>query len=104
MCVSCDAQKTRRSDECDGRLQLRWLDAVSRMRERGQFSPLVSRFMFAFSLLGRLRCGLFGCSGKRTFGRPWMVRHNELSVVSNILGVVLFCLYLCTGFLCGSIW
>ena len=100
----CDARKPRRSDERDGRLRFRWLDAVSGMRERGQFSPLACGFMFACSLFGRLRRGLFGCSGRRTFGCPWMVRRGELDGVSNVLCAVLFCLYLSAGFLDDSVW
>ena len=59
--------------------------------------------MFACSLLGRLGLGLFGCSRKRTFGRLWMVRRDELGVVPNVFCAVLFCLYLCAGFLGGSV-
>ena len=79
-CVSCDARKTRRSDVRDGKLHFRWLDAVSRMREQGQFLPLASKFMFAYSLLGRLGRSLFGCSGKRMFRCPWMVKRDELGI------------------------
>ena len=103
-CVFFDARKPRRSDERDGWLRFRWLDAVSGIRERGQFSPLACGFMFACSLFGRLRRGLFGCSGRRTFGRPWMVRRDELGGVPNVLCAVLLCLYLCAGFLDGSVW
>ena len=78
------------------------MDAVFGIRERGQFLPLASRFMFACSLLGHLRRSLFGCSGKRMFGRPWMVNRDELGMVPDIHCDVLFCLYLCTSFLDGS--
>ena len=103
-CVFCDVRKPRRSDERDERLRFRWLDAVSGMRERGQFSPLACRFMFACSLFGRLGRSLFGCSGRRTFGCPWMVRRGELDGVPNVLCAVLFCLYLSAGFLDDSVW
>ena len=74
------------------------------MRERGQFSPLACEFMFACRLFGRLKRGLFKCSGRRTFGRPWMVRSDELGGVPNVLCAILLCLYLCAGFLDGSVW
>ena len=100
----CDARKPLRSDERDGRLRFRWLDVVSGMRERGQFLPLVCGFMFVCGLFGRLRRGLFGCIGRRSSGRQWMVRRDELGGFPNVLCVVLLCLYLCTSFLDGSVW
>ena len=96
-----DARKTRRSDKREGELQFRWLDAVSGMRERGQFSPLASGFVSACSLLGRLRRALFECSGKRTVGRSWMVRRDELGEVPNVLCAVLFTSICALVFLVG---
>ena len=55
-------------------------------------------------LFGRLRRSLFGCSGRGTFGCPWMVRRGKLDGVPNVLCAVLFCLYLGAGFLDDYVW